>query len=281
MAAASSDVVPRFDYSRGRRFQADVLDRFCSSVHHPSSSIDGCFFMLAVFRRFTFRLTEESVSLALHLVLGGTPDGFHVHFESDRHFRFSVASKEVGLHIHSVERFTNEHFDLYCFLWRDGTPRWEKDEIVWLKEQEKEWTTVTYKRKPKQQNHRASPLVKSKPSFQSASKVKPATQPAIKTVRIGEFYCPLPAPISVAKNSSLDQSSVAVSSVFNWFHCDFENFQIFKEFERSMTGQRAANESSEHYGRASTEKGAYWPSIFEQDGVLLRVGHIPSPQEIA
>ncbi|TVU13880.1 hypothetical protein EJB05_37312, partial [Eragrostis curvula] len=198
MTADFSAVVPPFDNAPGCRFQAEVLDRFRSSVHHPSSSIDGCFFMLAVFCRFTmlhftFRLTEESVSLALHSILGGTPDGFHVHFESDRHFRFSMASKKVGLFIRSVERFTNDFFDLYCFLWRDGTPRWEKDEMVWQKEQEKEWTTVTYRKKPKQHRNRvsfahkivqASPPIKSKPVEISVSRLKPATHPVIRSVRI-------------------------------------------------------------------------------------------------
>ncbi|TVU06806.1 hypothetical protein EJB05_46841, partial [Eragrostis curvula] len=33
-------------------------------VHHPSSSPNGGFHLLAVFRRFTFRLTESSVSMA-------------------------------------------------------------------------------------------------------------------------------------------------------------------------------------------------------------------------
>jgi hypothetical protein len=92
-----ADLVKDWDFSLGKSFQAEVLHRFSSSVHHPSSSPDGSFLLLVVFRRFLFRLTEESVALALHCCLGGTPAGFHVTFESDRHFRFSVANKHVGL----------------------------------------------------------------------------------------------------------------------------------------------------------------------------------------
>lgn len=75
-------------------FQKEVLHRFSSSVHHPSPFIEGYFLLIAVFRRFTCKLSKHSMSLALHAILGGSLDGFHVKEEYDHHFRFAVASKK-------------------------------------------------------------------------------------------------------------------------------------------------------------------------------------------
>jgi hypothetical protein len=38
-----ADLVKDWDFSLGKSFQAEVLHRFSSSVHHPSSSPDGSF----------------------------------------------------------------------------------------------------------------------------------------------------------------------------------------------------------------------------------------------
>jgi hypothetical protein len=96
-------------------------------VHHPSPTPDGSFFLLAVFRRYLFRLTEDSVAMALHCCLGGSPAGLHVVFESDRHFRFSVSNKQVGFLIQSLKRITTEQFDVYFHLWHDGGANWVKE----------------------------------------------------------------------------------------------------------------------------------------------------------
>ena len=56
---ALTELVREWDFSLGKRFEAEVVHKFSSSVHHPSSSPDGSFFLLVVFRRFLFRLTEE------------------------------------------------------------------------------------------------------------------------------------------------------------------------------------------------------------------------------
>ena len=117
---ALAELVRDWDFSPGKKFQAEVLRKFSSSVHHTSSSPDGSFFLLVVFRRFLFRLTEDSVAMALHCYLGGTPAGFHVSFQKERHFRFSVASKNVGLLVRALKRITTDHFDIYFHLWRDG-----------------------------------------------------------------------------------------------------------------------------------------------------------------
>ena len=59
-----SDITARLDFSHGRAFEEEVDHRFGTLVHYPSPSPDGSFFLLATFRRFLFRLTEDSVSLA-------------------------------------------------------------------------------------------------------------------------------------------------------------------------------------------------------------------------
>jgi hypothetical protein len=79
-------LVKDWDFKRGKDFEAVIHLRCWSSVHHPSSSPCGAFHLLAVFRRYTFHLTEASASLALHAVLGGSPAVFHVTCIRDRHF---------------------------------------------------------------------------------------------------------------------------------------------------------------------------------------------------
>lgn len=115
-------------------------------MHHPTSTPKGAFFLLAVFRRYTFRLTPESVSLALHACLGGTPSGFHVKYVKDRHFCFSVASKAVGFAVTDLKRITTPTFDVYFHLWRDGGENWNKEFKKWQREEDASWQLVSRRR---------------------------------------------------------------------------------------------------------------------------------------
>jgi hypothetical protein len=144
---ALAELVRDWDFSPGKKFQAEVLRKFSSSVHHTSSLPDGSFFLLVIFRRFLFRLTEDSVAMALHCCLGGTPAGFHVSFQKERHFRFSVASKNVGLLVRALNRITTDHFDIYFHLWRDGGADWKREWKKWEKEEEASWTTKISRKK--------------------------------------------------------------------------------------------------------------------------------------
>jgi hypothetical protein len=54
----------------------------------------------------------KTLSLVLHSVLGGTPVDFHVTYLKDHHYRFSVASKQVGLAICALKRIISGHFDV-------------------------------------------------------------------------------------------------------------------------------------------------------------------------
>ncbi|TVT99435.1 hypothetical protein EJB05_55207, partial [Eragrostis curvula] len=182
---SSSGLSADWDFSHGKKFQKEILQLFGSTVHHSSPSPAGSFFLLATFRRFTFRLTEDSVSLALQSCLGGFAAGFHVKFLSDRHFRFSVASKAVGFHVYDLKRFIGSTFDVYFHLWNDGVAHWERDKRIWEEEQAKEWTLVTRKK-------RKSPVIKKHVSFaarliQASPPVKHKPILAEPALKIGSF----------------------------------------------------------------------------------------------
>jgi hypothetical protein len=123
-------------------FQHSVLKRFGSSVHHGSSLSSGSFLLLAAFRRFTFRLSAEAVSLALQSVLDDSQASFHVVEESNKHFRFSVASKKVGFMVLSLKRVITDSFDVYFHLWRNGGPNWRREYEIWCQEEDDQWTIV-------------------------------------------------------------------------------------------------------------------------------------------
>ena len=96
--------------------------------------------------------------MALHCCLGGSPAGFHVSYVQDRHFRFSVASKHVGLLVRALERITTDHFDIYFHMWRDGGENWElQHNKKWEKEEKDRWSTaINRKSKRKMYSKRVS-----------------------------------------------------------------------------------------------------------------------------
>lgn len=124
---SSSDLVGRMDFNPGKDFQDEAYHRFGSIVHFNSSSPSGSFFLLATFRRFLFRLTEEYAALALQSWLGGSADKFHVKFLSTNHFCFLVASKHVGFLVYNLRRVVSSSFDIYFHLWNNGNPHRERE----------------------------------------------------------------------------------------------------------------------------------------------------------
>lgn len=190
---SSDDLVSRLDFDLGLEFQERIRHRYKSPVHHPYSTPVGSFFLLVTFRRFLFRLTEDSVSLALQSCLGGRASDFHVQFLSRNHFRLSVFSKDVGFEIYKLRRVTTPMFDLYFHLWNNGTPHWEREKRAWEIEQEKEWTKVLSKsskreakKKEKDQRH----VHFAKNLIQSPPKVKFLPQiPSQISLTFGAFSC--------------------------------------------------------------------------------------------
>uniref|UniRef100_K3Y371 Uncharacterized protein n=1 Tax=Setaria italica TaxID=4555 RepID=K3Y371_SETIT len=131
------ELVGKLDLAPGIRFREEVCQLFGSPVHHPSSNVDGSFFLLATFGRYTFRLTPTSVSFALASCLGGSPNGFHVEFLNEHHFRFSISCKKVGFLVYALRRFIDSSFDVYFHLWNNSVAYWEKEKRLWEEEQGK------------------------------------------------------------------------------------------------------------------------------------------------
>ena len=121
---SSSDLVSRLDFDIGLGFQEEIRHRFHAPLHHPFPTPDGSF-LLATFGHFLFRLTEESVALALQSCLGGRATDFHVKFLSTNHFRFSFFSKDMGFQVYKLRRVVTSNFDIYFHLWNNGTAHWE------------------------------------------------------------------------------------------------------------------------------------------------------------
>ena len=182
-----------WDFDAGKCFQDKVLSSLNSSVHHPSSTPCGSFSLLAVFRRFTFRLTVETVSLALHACLGGSPVGFHVSYVQDRHFRFVVSCKQVGFMVCNLKRFITDHFDVYFHLWRDGWDSWVREERRWLREEAQSCNEVSYRKKKKTTTHKKkvtfrNPVVQESPSKSKCGEDDQHT----KVIKFGSFECRIP-----------------------------------------------------------------------------------------
>jgi hypothetical protein len=205
-------LVSKWDFSLGRKFEESIFRNFRSSVHHPSSSLSGAFHLLVIFRRYTFRLTEGSVSLALHSALGGSPAGFHVTYLKDRHYRFSVASKRVGFAVQDIKHIVTDHFDIYFHLWRDGGENWLKEWRKWQEEEDNSWTLVS-RHKPKASSAKRvsfspkliqdSPPLKFKPQMPSSS--SSCFNHAL--VKFGDFAVNVPiSPKSVLVNPNLNSN---------------------------------------------------------------------------
>ncbi|CAD6239261.1 unnamed protein product [Miscanthus lutarioriparius] len=243
---ALAELVEDWDFSPGKRFQAEVLRKFSSSVHHPSSSPDGSFFMLVVFRRYLFRLTEESVAMALHCCLGGSPAGFHVSYLQDRHFRFSVASKHVGLLVRALKRITTDHFDIYFHMWRDGGENWELEHKKWEKEEKDSWSAVIGKNKRKMSAKRVS---FHKKLIQDSPVHKSRPRELLSMIKIGAIFCPLTTnscnvlrKFSISSDYERDvqaNSDVLASHKPNGAHCVASSSvvpvqTVFKRLEREL-----------------------------------------------
>ncbi|CAL5047975.1 unnamed protein product [Urochloa decumbens] len=191
-----AELVKDWNFEEVQKFQARARKVARRSVHHASSSPIGSFALLAVFRRYTFRLTEASVSLALHACLGGAPAGFHVCYIKERHFKFVVSCKSVGFMVYELKRVITEQFDVYFHLWRDGGANWAREERIWNKEEDLSWTKVLSKKEKAQERIKEAKKVRFCEKLIQDSPTKKAVprQPTdenlpMQSVKIGSFSC--------------------------------------------------------------------------------------------
>jgi hypothetical protein len=112
----------KLDFSHGRNFAKDVRAMFGCNVHPTSSA--GHFIMVVSFGRATFKMEEDTISIALEAVLGGHCGDFKVPHINNRVFSFCVASKVVGFHILRLRNFSCKQFKCSFHLWGRGGPNW-------------------------------------------------------------------------------------------------------------------------------------------------------------
>lgn len=125
----ASELASLLEFGYGLEFEESMFNRFGNSVNGNS------FILLATFRRFLFRLTEESVALALQSCIGGRAADFQFKFLSQNHFSFTVSCKSVGFAVYELRRFTGKSFDIYFHLWNNGVPHWDREKRLWEEEE--------------------------------------------------------------------------------------------------------------------------------------------------
>jgi hypothetical protein len=131
--------------SHGCNFSKDVRQKFGLAVHPLERS--GHFMMVVSFGRAAFRLDDESVAIALELVIGGHADKLKVSALSDRVFSFCVSSKQVGFHILKLRMYRCLNFKCFFHLWGRGEPNWAREFECWQRECQSEWILVSPNKK--------------------------------------------------------------------------------------------------------------------------------------
>jgi hypothetical protein len=137
---------PIFNPRPGKVVEAEIFGRFGTFTTIDSSFSAKEFFLVLSIGRCKFRISVPVVQLLLQSVLGGHAVDFRVMQLGDRVFRFSVSSKQVGLHIYNLRSFENQDFKVFFHLWNGGGPNFHAEFRNWSSEQEAEWTQVSKKK---------------------------------------------------------------------------------------------------------------------------------------
>lgn len=137
----------KWDFSPGVDFASRVWSRFRSPVNSPRSP-SSAFRLVVCFSHFSFRLSVDSVAIALNCCLGGNPNEFRIRHLQNSCYSFWVTDRKVGLWIYSLKPFQNNFFKLHFHLWRNGGPDWYREYTQWVLEEDNSWTKVVRKSKP-------------------------------------------------------------------------------------------------------------------------------------
>jgi hypothetical protein len=157
------------DFSAGISFAKYVYKRFFSNVH---SSRDSDHFTLVVsFGRANFRLSEDSVGIALEATIGDFCGSLKVSILSERVFSFVVSNKQVGFHILNHRSYACPQFKCYFHLWGHGGPNWLREFKLWQQECKEEWTLVSLSKRRMQLGLNASKNPCPKPAIKSLQSV--------------------------------------------------------------------------------------------------------------
>jgi hypothetical protein len=144
-SAVYDSIALGLDFSHGAVFSSNVRKRFGSTIH-PLGSSDH-FYMVVSFGRAKFKLSEDSVGIALEASIGGLCDDFMVTQLSDRVFMFSVNAKSVGFMVYDLRSFSCAQFKCYFHLWGHGGPNWNREFALWQKECAKDWVLISLGKK--------------------------------------------------------------------------------------------------------------------------------------
>jgi hypothetical protein len=191
------------DFSYGHRFRAKVRDLFSTTINSILAS--GHFFLVVSFGRAQFRLDILNAFVALSSCLGCTYDEIYVVKLSDRVFKFSVASKNIGFMVHNLRSFACPQFVCYFHLWGRGGPNWQKEELLWYTEEDANWSTISRSKShvPHARSscsHHFRPI----PVNQSFQRIhKALDRPSIHSVLTGANLIPL----GTRQNTSTEPSS--------------------------------------------------------------------------
>jgi hypothetical protein len=140
-SAVHESISMGLDFSVGQKFAKLVRRKFFSSVHPSADS--GHFTMVVSLGRAAFRLSEESVGIALEAAIGGYCGSLKVSYVANRVYSFVVSSKPVGFEILSHRSYSCKQFKCYFHLWGRGGPNWELEFNLWQRECNMEWTLVS------------------------------------------------------------------------------------------------------------------------------------------
>jgi hypothetical protein len=158
------------DFFDGIALAKSIRRKYFSTVHPSRDS--GHFIMVVSFSRTSFRLSEDSASLALEAAIGGFCGSLKVSSLCERVFSFVVSSKHVGFEILNLKSYVCPKFKCYLHLWGNGGPNWTREFNVWQKECKEEWTLINPSRRRMQLAMKALRAPKPKSTIKSDSLVR-------------------------------------------------------------------------------------------------------------